>query len=86
VVPPTGPNPQPKLGPPELRAPLNRTVAGNVVSSDAWMGNSSGTCGNWTMPGLSAATFAVGQSGPFGSLTQAIPCNTPGVALMCLEE
>lgn len=86
VVPGTGPTRRPIFGAPELRAPLNRTVAGNVVSGNAWMGNSSGTCANWTMPGLSAATFAVGQSGPFGSVTQAVQCSTPGVALMCLEE
>jgi hypothetical protein len=85
VVPGTGPTRRPIFGAPELRAPLNRTVAGNVVSGNAWMGNSSGTCANWTMS-TTAPTFPIGQSGPFGSLTQSIPCNTPGVALMCLEE
>jgi hypothetical protein len=86
VVPGTGPTRRPIFGAPELRAPLNRTVAGNVVSGDAWMGNNTQTCTNWTVSSGAAPAFPIGQSGPFGSLTQAIPCNTPGVALMCLEE
>ena len=86
VVPGTGPTRRPMFGAPVLGAPLNRTGAGSLVSGSAWMGNGTQTCANWTMSSGQATTFALGQSGPSGSLTGGVVCSTPGVALMCLEQ